>query len=103
MTGYFQRMHQHFQHQTPKSLQFSSFFATPYVKAIKGQNQYAPKIDSYSLLSPSEITMLQQIVYGFLYYARAIDNTLLPSLNTISEKQAAATIKTADQCHRVLD
>ena len=43
MTGYVQRMHQHFQHQTPKSLQFSSFSATPYVKAIKGQLQYATK------------------------------------------------------------
>ena len=43
MPGYVQRLLQKFHCQPPKLPQLSPFFAAPYVKAIKGQRQYAPK------------------------------------------------------------
>ena len=45
MPGYVQKVLQKFQHQAPKSPQFSQSTAIPYAKDIKGQHQYAPKID----------------------------------------------------------
>ena len=46
MTGYVQKVIQKFQHQPPKSPQFSPFPAALYVKYIRGQRQYEPKINS---------------------------------------------------------
>ena len=46
---------------------------------------------------------MQKIVVSFLYYARAIDNALLPALKKKSAKQTAATKQTEDQYNRVLD
>ena len=45
--GYVQKVLENFQHQPPKSLKFSPFAASTYVKDIKVQRQYAPKMDSY--------------------------------------------------------
>ena len=103
MSGDVKKVLQKFHHQPPKPHQFSPFYAALYAKSIKGKHQYAPQINSYSLLPPSKITRVQQILGRFLYYARAIDNTLLPALNTIAEKQAAATKQMEDQYHSLLD
>ena len=86
-----------------KSTPILSFSAALYVKAINEQHQYAPEIDSALLLPFSEITRVQQVVGSLLHYSKAIDNTLLPTLNTIDSKQSTATKQTEYQCHRVLD
>ena len=46
------------------------------------------------LLNTQETTQIQQIIGCFLYYARALDNTLLVALNTISQTQANSTTTT---------
>ena len=78
---------------TTKTTQISPFAAAPYVKYIKVQRQYEPKNDSFSLLPPDEITMMKQIIISFFYSDRAINNTLLPYLNTNDAKQATVTKK----------
>ena len=103
MSGSVQKLLQKFQHQPPKLPQFTPFAAAPYVKAIKGQRQYTPKIDSSSLLPPEKNIRVQKIVRSFLCYARAINDTLLPALNTISAKRDATTKQMEDQCHKFLD
>ena len=40
---------------------------------------------------------------SLLYYARAIDGTILPALNTIAAQQSKPTIRTKEQCARLLD
>ena len=92
----------HFQYQPPKYPQLSPFAASIYVKAINEQSQYALKIDSYSLLPPEKITKVKQIVRSFLYYAIAINSTLVPALIFLV-KNDAATKQTEYQCHRVID
>jgi hypothetical protein len=46
---------------------------------------------------------VQAIVGSLLYYARAIDNSILPALNTIAASQAKPTKKTRDLCNHLLD
>ena len=38
-----------------------------------------------------------------MYVQQSVDNTLLPVLNAISQKQAKATNQTEDECLRILD
>ena len=56
MPGFAQKLLQKLQHQPPKLPHFSPFAAAPYVKAIKGECQYAPKMYSSSFYSYAKIT-----------------------------------------------
>ena len=42
--------------------------------------------DITPLLTPAGTRRIQQIVGSFLYYARAIDNTIYPALNDIESQ-----------------
>ena len=63
--------------------------------------QFAPSKDDIPLLDPASLTRVQQIVGTFLYYAMAIDNTILVALGTISSQQAKATTST-NVCSRLV-
>ena len=60
-------------------------------------------IDTTKPLEGKDITMVQSIVGALLYYARAIDNTILTALNDISSMQASPTENTRNKCRRLLD
>ena len=49
----------------------------------KGDRKYAQQPDDSPFLSKEKTTYVQQVVGVFLYYARAIDSTMLPALNQI--------------------
>jgi len=57
-------------------------------------------LDSSPPLDAAASTRIQEIVDVFLYYARAIDNTMLVALGTIASQQASATETT---CHACID
>ena len=65
--------------------------------------QYAPEPDNSPFLSPSGKTRVQQIVGTFLFYARAIDNTMLPALNALSASQSKPTASTNKDIIQFLD
>ena len=46
--------------------------------------QYADPLDAAEYLSDKETNLVQQVYGTFLYYAIAIDNTILPALSNIS-------------------
>ena len=48
-------------------------------------------------------TRIQQIVGSLLYYARAVDPTMLVTFNTISRQQAQPTQATIDKVNQLLD
>ena len=50
------------------------------------------------LLPQKDIKHIQSIVGYFLYYARALDCTMLPGLNEISCTQAKPTKHVEDEC-----
>ena len=53
--------------------------------------QNAPVEDTSPLLPEMKIRHIQRIVGSFLYYARAIDNTIHPALNSLGSTQAQPT------------
>jgi hypothetical protein len=55
------------------------------------------------LLDLAGIRKVQQVVGALLFYARAVDNTLLPGLSTIASEQTQATELTLKRCHQILD
>ena len=72
------------------------------VPAYGKQPQIAP-IDNTPPLCPKEKTKIQQIVGSFLYYARAIDATILPALSEISALQANPTEATKEKATMLLN
>jgi hypothetical protein len=53
-------------------------------------------------ISAEAKTRIQQIVGVFLFYARAVDPTMLCAVNKLASKQAAPTVDTATQADRIL-
>ena len=71
-------------------------------QSYQGITPICNKIYSSPLIPPAKITRMNFFFGSLLYYARAIDNTLLPDLNTIAAKQAAATKQMGNQYHRFI-
>ena len=63
--------------------------------------QYATTDDS-AILSPSEKSYVQAVVGSLLYYARAVDPSMLPAVTAIASAQAHPTINVLAQAHRLL-
>ena len=64
--------------------------------------QIAPT-DTTPLLNDKRKTRIEKIVGSFLYYARAIDSTMLPALSEISGLQAHPTEATEKKANMLLD
>ena len=64
--------------------------------------QYARE-DNSTALSPDDKRVVQSILSTLLYYARAIDSTMLPALNELASKQASPTEEILHACRRLLD
>ena len=79
-------------HPPPTSPQYSPHEHFPITFGPKGTRQYATAPDTSPPLSSP--TYIQQVVGSLLYYARALDNTILPALNDISTQQSKPTQNT---------
>ena len=65
--------------------------------------QYADFPDNSPVLSPSEITRIQQIVGTLLYYSVSVDHTMAVALGSIASTQSKSKALTRDECTWVLD
>jgi hypothetical protein len=54
-------------------------------------------------LTNNEIKQVQKIVGSILYYARAVNMTVLMALSTIAGKQTKGTKRTLEKAYQVLD
>ena len=101
MPGYIERALKRFAHAPiTKNCNSPRKFTPP----IYGQ--HAPqmeKIDILPILEKTHITRIQQVVGTFFYYARAVDTTMLHSLNEISIVQTCATDNTANATIHLLN
>ena len=72
---------------------------------IYGKNRQFAKPDDISppLDNAGRQTRVQSVVGSFLYYGRAIDNTILPALNEISFMQSSPTEKTNEKIQTLLE
>jgi hypothetical protein len=92
MPGYVATALLKFMHPTPARPQHSPHAWNPpnYGATI----QYAADSDNSPPLDSTELTRLQTIVGTFLYYARAVDNTMLVALGTLASQQNNGTAAT---------
>ena len=65
--------------------------------------QYAKDEDTSEKLGPAEKKFIQQVTGTFLYYARAVDATMLVALSAIASEQAAPTKQTMKKTKLFLD
>jgi hypothetical protein len=59
--------------------------------------------DTSERLPPNEVKKLQQIIGVLLYYARAVDSSILVALGTLASAQTKATANTMNAAKQLLD
>ena len=101
MPNYINKMIQKFFHPKPKRHQAQphQWFPPQYGQ----KTQYAHEPAPSPSLSSKDTTRIQQIVGTLLYYARAVDPTMLPAINDISSQQSKPTETTASHLCQLLD
>ncbi len=89
MPGYIARVLQRFQHPKPSHSENAPHASQP---PQYGQKvQYASPPDRSPVLDAANRKQVQEIIGCLLYYARAVDSTLLAALGTLGEQQANST------------
>ena len=101
MPGYIQAALHKFQHPAPKRAQHAPHHWNQPVYGRK--QQLTPPDDTSNPLKPDAIRRVQQIVGTLLYYARAVDATILVALGTLAAQQAKSTEATSRAINQLLD
>jgi hypothetical protein len=100
MPGYVSNVLNKFQHDAPKHPQHTS---SKYVMPVYGaKTQYATK-DETPPLTAKQCLTIQKGTGSVLYYARAVDPTVLMPINDIAAEQTKATDKTQAATNQMLD
>jgi hypothetical protein len=100
MPGYVSNVSSKFQHYTPKHPQHTpSRFVTPFYGV---NTPYATKNEAPPLTAQQCLT-IQKVTGSVLYYARAVDPTVLMPPNDIAMEQSKATEKTQAATDQMLD
>ena len=76
---------------------------SPEPKKYGSEAQSPLPVDTSRRLDDKEIKSVQKIVGSILYYARAVDMTVLMSLSTIASEQTKGTERTMEKALQVLD
>ena len=101
MPGYMAKILQKFLHPTPKIPEHQTHQLV--------QPQYGTKVqftepeDKTPLFQPKDITKLQQIIGAMLYYARAVDVTLMTTFNELASTQTNGTQATMHATEKLMD
>jgi hypothetical protein len=101
MPGYVKKNLQRFQHIAPSTPQNSPHPYTTPVYSSKAPQM--AETDDSPKLDKDQITHLQQIIGVFLYYARAIDSTILVTLSNLAAQQTQASELTLQKADQLLD
>jgi hypothetical protein len=100
MPGYVSNVHSKFHHDAPKHPQHTpSRYVTPFYGA---KTQYTTK-DETPPLTAQQCLTIQKVTGSVLYYARAVDPTVLMPLNDIATEQTKATEKMQAATNQLLD
>jgi hypothetical protein len=74
-----------------------------YIAPIYGKKSpQLTSIDAFLRLPPEDVTELQAIIGTLLYYARAVNPSLLPIANELASKQAQSTTTVMHAANRAL-
>ena len=100
MPAYVPKALKNLRHKKPKRPQHAPhLWNTP----SYGQKVQFAESDLSPLLDKLGIKRVQQVSGIFLYYGRAVDQTIIVALNEISNNQANPTVKTEKACDMLLD
>ena len=101
MPGYIDNALARFQHERPKRKQYSPH---KHVSPTYGARvQYVENEQLGLPLDKTQKTYVQAVTGTLLYYARAVDSTILTALNAIATQQANPTQSTLEEVKQVLD
>ena len=101
MPGYIKKLITRIKHPPPKKPVHAPH---KWHEPIYGKHrQYGTPEDTSDLLPPKESTHAQSIIGSLLYYARAVDPSMLPGLNEVSVSQANPTRNTMKKVNTLLD
>ena len=99
MPGYIERALQRFAHKCNKSKDLPHAWTKPNFGASV---QYATE-DMSPLLDAKDKKRVQEVVETLLFHARAVDSTMLPTLNTIEAAQSNSTQNTMEALTKLLN
>ncbi len=101
MPGYIKKKLQKYNHALSWCMQTCPYSPEPPKNWADAQTPLA--IDSSPLLDKKGLKQVQNIVGSILYYARAVDITVLMALSAITVEQTKAMAKTTGRCIQLLD
>jgi hypothetical protein len=101
MPGYINKLLQKYKHQLPTKPQHCPYTPAPKTYGAKAQAPLPTNISPK--LSDTEIKETQRIVGSILYYARAVNITVLMALSSIASKQTRGTTNTMAKAKQLLD
>jgi hypothetical protein len=101
MPGYIERALQRFQHSVPASHEVSPHAC----KAIKygAKTQYAPIPSDMPALDTSDTKRIQEVLGTLLYYARAVNSTMLVAIGELATQQTSGTKQTMEALNQLLN
>jgi hypothetical protein len=91
--GYINAALHKYQHPAPTRPEHAPHKWNPPVYGAK--SQYVEDDNNSPVLSAKDVTKLQQLTGTLLYYARAVDPTLIMPINVLASEQTKATADTA--------
>ena len=98
MPGYIKKALAKYLHEAPKKPQHSPYPVQP--KKYGAAAQDPLPVNELQELEEKENRRIQQVVGTILYYARAVDMTVLAALSSITSQQAKATEETMEKVKR---
>ncbi len=101
MPGYIKKKLQEYSHIMPEKLQACPYSLEP--KQFRTEAQAPLPADTTPKLDAKGIKRVQQIVGSILYYARAVNMTVLMALSSIAVEQTKAMERTMERCTQLLD
>ncbi len=101
MPGYIKKKLQEYKHLLPEKILNCQYSPEQIKFGSDAQSTLMP--DATPVLDAGGIKPIQQIVGSILYYARAINMTVLMALSSIAVEQTKATGKTMGRCIQLLD
>jgi hypothetical protein len=101
MPGYVERALQRFQHPTPTSPEASPHeWQKPQYGA---KTQYVAAADTSPSLDVTDTKRIQEVLGTLLYYARAVDSTMLAAIGELATQQTAGTKQTMEALTKLLN
>jgi hypothetical protein len=101
MPGYIKKLLLKYKNCMPNQPQHWSY--SPLPKQCGAKAQTLIPVDISLSLSPVEIKEIQQVVGSILYYAHAVDKTVLMALSSIAIKQTKGMANTMQKAKKLLD